>query len=72
MQNFAATAKGVNENADSQAKVLEQVEAGIEQISVVTQQNAAASQECSAISEELAARATELDNLVEKFVLYKK
>ncbi|MDO4302731.1 MAG: methyl-accepting chemotaxis protein [Bacillota bacterium] len=72
MQNFAATAKGVNENAGSQAKVLEQVEAGIEQISVVTQQNAAASQECSAISEELAARATELDSLVEKFVLHKK
>lgn len=72
MQSFAATAKGVNENADSQAKVLEQVEDGIEQISLVTQQNAAASQECSAISEELAARATELDNLVEKFVLHKK
>lgn len=70
MQNFAAMAKGVNENADSQAKALGQVEQGIEQITLVTQQNAAASQECSAISEELAARATELDNLVEKFVLH--
>lgn len=70
MQSFAAMAKDVNENADNQAKVLEQVEGGIEQISLVTQQNAAASQECSAISEELAARATELDNLVEKFVLH--
>lgn len=70
MQSFAATAKGVNENADGQAKALEQVEKGIEQISLVTQQNAAASQECSAISEELAARAAELDNLVEKFVLH--
>lgn len=72
MQKFAATAKGVNENADSQAKVLGQVEDGIEQISLVTQQNAAASQESSAISEELAARATELDNLVEKFVLHRE
>lgn len=71
MQSFAETAKGVNENADSQAKVLGQIEDGIEQISLVTQQNASASQECSAISEELAARATELDNLVEKFVLHR-
>lgn len=70
MQSFAATAKEVSENADSQAKVLGQVEDGTEQISLVTQQNAAASQECSAISEELAARATELDNLVAKFVLH--
>lgn len=72
MQSFAAAAKGVNENAGNQAKALEQVESGIEQISLVTQQNAAASQECSAISEELAARATELDSLVEKFVLHNK
>lgn len=72
MQSFAATAKGVRENADDQARVLGQVEAGIEQISLVTQQNAAASQECSAISEELAARATELDALVEKFKLHSK
>lgn len=72
MQSFAATAKGVSENADGQAKVLEQIEDGIEQISTVTQQNAAASQECSAISEELASRAAELDTLVEKFILHKK
>ena len=72
MQNFASTAKGVSENADSQSQALGQVEEGIEQISLVTQQNAAASEECSAISEELAARAAELDNLVEKFVLHKK
>lgn len=71
MQSFAKTAKGVSENADDQAKVLGQVEAGIEQISLVTQQNAAASQECSAISEELAARAAELDSLVGKFVLHR-
>lgn len=71
MQSFAATAKGVSENADNQAKVLGQIEDGVEQISLVTQQNAAASQECSAISEELAARATELDSLVEKFVLHR-
>lgn len=71
MQSFASTAKGVSENADSQAQALGQVEEGIEQISLVTQQNAAASEECSAISEELAARAAELDNLVGKFVLHR-
>lgn len=71
MQSFAATAKGVSDNAGSQATVLGQIQEGVEQISIVTQQNAAASQECSAISEELAARAAELDNLVEKFVLHK-
>lgn len=70
MQNFAAMAKEVNENADGQARALGQVEAGIEQISLVTQQNAASSEECSAISEELASRATELDDLVAKFKLH--
>lgn len=72
MRSFADTAKGVNENANSQAEVLRQIEEGIEQISLVTQQNAAASQECSSISDGLAARAAELDNLVEKFVLHSK
>lgn len=72
MQSFAATAKDVNENAGNQAKVLEQIEEGIEQISLVTQENAAASEECSAISEELASRAAELDSLVEKFVLHNR
>lgn len=71
MQGFAAVVKEVNENAGNQAMALTQVEAGIEQIASVTQQNAAASQQCSAISMELAARASELDDLINQFKLYK-
>lgn len=70
LQSFAEVVKEVNENADGQAKVLIQIEEGIDHISNVTQQNAATSQECSAISEELATRATELYDLVEHFKIY--
>ncbi len=68
---FAEAAKGTSEVSKTQALALSQVEEGIEQISTVTQMNAASSEECSAISEELAARATELENLVNNFVLHK-
>lgn len=70
MSSFAKIAKETSETAKGQALALNQVEVGIEQISEVTQQNAAASEECSAIGEELAARATELDNLVNRFKLH--
>ena len=69
---FAQAAKGANESAVEQARVLNQVEEGIEQISSVTQQNATSSEECSAVSEELAVRATELNGLVSKFSLFRK
>lgn len=69
LEDFAQITGEVNESAITQAQVLEQVEEGIEQISLVTQQNAAASEECSAISEELAARASEMNGLIQKFVL---
>ena len=71
LQKFATISQQNSEVSMTQAQALEQVEEGIEQISEVTQANAASSEECSAISEELAARATELDSLVKKFVLYK-
>ena len=71
LQKFATMAQQNSEVSMTQAQALGQVEEGIEQISEVTQANAASSEECSAISEELAARATELDSLVKKFVLYK-
>ncbi|MBR5579370.1 MAG: MCP four helix bundle domain-containing protein [Lachnospiraceae bacterium] len=70
LQKFATISQQNSEISMTQAHALGQVEEGIEQISEVTQANAASSEECSAISEELAARATELDALVKKFVLY--
>lgn len=71
MHSFADTTKEVSETADGQAKVLGQVEEGIDQVSLVVQQNAASAQECSAVSQELAARAVELNSLIEQFKLYK-
>ncbi len=71
LETFADSAKTNSEVAKAQAMSLQQVEEGIDQITVVTQQNASSSQECSAISEELAARAVELDNLVNRFKLYR-
>ena len=70
LENFAETAKSNSEVSKTQSAALQQVAEGVDQISLVTQQNAASSEECSAISEELAARATELDELVNRFELY--
>ena len=70
LENFAQTAKLNSEVSRTQSAALQQVAEGVDQISLVTQQNAASSEECSAISEELAARATELDELVNRFELY--
>ena len=71
LEGFSQMAQNVSESAITQAQVLEQVEAGIEQISLVTQQNAASSEECSAISQQLAANASEMNSLIKKFTLYK-
>ena len=71
LEGFAKMARDVSESANTQAQVLEQVEAGIEQISIVTQQNAASSEQCSAISQQLAANASEMNALIQKFTLYK-
>ena len=70
LENFSEAAKSNSEVSKTQSVALQQVAEGVDQISLVTQQNAAASEECSAISEELAARATELDELVNRFKLY--
>ena len=69
LEGFAQMAQNVSESAVTQAQVLEQVEAGIEQISLVTQQNAASSEECSAISQQLAANASEMNSLIQRFIL---
>ena len=70
LEKFAETAKSTSTVSQTQSAALQQVAEGVDQISLVTQQNAASSEECSAISEELAARATELDELVNRFQLY--
>ena len=55
--------------SQTQADMLVQIEAGIEQISTVVQSNSAASQETSAISEELSAEAISLKEMVAAFRL---
>ena len=69
MEEFAQMASGSASSSISQADMLKQVEAGIDQISTVVQNNSAASEETSAISEELAAQASSLQEMVEKFEL---
>ena len=69
MEEFAQMASGAASSSVSQADMLKQVEAGIDQISTVVQNNSAASEETSAISEELAAQASSLQEMVEKFEL---
>lgn len=71
MEAFAGMASGAADASLSQADMLKQIEAGIEQISTVVQSNSAASEETSAISEELSAQAMSLENMVEAFELRK-
>lgn len=72
MSSFANVAKGTSETALEQAGALKQVEEGVGQIATVTEATAASAEESLATSEELAARATELQELVEHFKLYRK
>ena len=69
MEAFAGMAAGAAEASRTQADMLEQIEAGIDQISVVVQNNSASAQETSAVSEELSAQAIGLEDMVNKFVL---
>ena len=69
MQQFAEGAKGVADSSRTQANMLEQIEAGIDQISTVVQNNSAASEETSAISEELSAQAISLSEMISAFKL---
>jgi len=72
MENFATMAAGAADSSKTQLEMLEQIQAGIEQITEVVQNNSAAAQETSALSEELSAQATNLEELVQKFVLAKE
>lgn len=69
MESFADMASGAAEASKSQADMLTQIEAGIEQIASVVQNNSATAEETSAVSEELSAQATNLESMVAKFKL---
>ena len=69
MEAFAGMASGAAEASKTQADMLKQVEAGIEQITMVVQNNSASAQETSAVSEELSAQAINLEEMVQQFEL---
>ena len=69
MESFADMAAGAAEASKTQVELLEQVGSGIEQITVVVQNNSAAAEETSAVSQELSAQATNLEEMVNRFVL---
>ena len=70
MEAFAIVARDTRENAEGQAKALEQISAGIEQISGVVQNTAASAEESTAISDQLSEQAYHLDKLVRRFKLF--
>ncbi len=69
MAAFAEEAKGAATATTSQASMLKEVEAGIEQISQVVQDNSAVAEETSAVSEELYAQAENLQEMIGQFNL---
>lgn len=69
MDELADSASGAAEVSRTQADMLKQIEAGIDQISSVVQNNSASAQETSAVSEELSAQAVTLENMVSEFQL---
>ena len=69
MERFAEVAADSADNSKNQARMLGEVEAGIDQISIVVQNNSASSEETSAISSELTAQADALKVMVERFKL---
>ncbi|MDO5403124.1 MAG: methyl-accepting chemotaxis protein [Eubacteriales bacterium] len=69
MAEFATLASGAAESSRTQAELLKQIQAGIEQISTVVQNNSASAEETSAISEEFSAQSETLKQMVAKFQL---
>lgn len=69
MESFAEMASGAAEASKVQVDMLKQIELGIEQITTVVQNNSATAEETSAVSQELSAQATNLEGMVEQFVL---
>lgn len=72
VQNAVTMVAQARDAAVSQSKMMQEINAGIEQISVVVQNNSATAQESSATSEELAAQAENLASIVGKFKLKKQ
>ncbi len=69
VEQFAQIAADSADNSKDQARMLGEVESGIDQISVVVQNNSASAEETSAISAELTAQADALKVMVERFKL---
>ena len=69
MEAFAEMAAGSAQASKTQVELLKEVGTGIEQITVVVQNNSAAAEETSAVSQELSAQATNLEDMVNRFVL---
>lgn len=69
MESFAEMAAGAAQASKTQVELLQEVGSGIEQITVVVQNNSAAAEETSAVSQELSAQATNLEDMVNRFVL---
>lgn len=66
---FAEMARNSSDSSESQAEMLDQIQAGIEQIAGVIQSNSAAAEESSATSEEFSAQSENLKALVDQFKL---
>ena len=69
MGTFAETATESSAASVSQAKMLKEVEVGIEQIAAVVESNSASAEQTSATSEELSAQSDNLKGLVGQFQL---
>ena len=69
MVKFAEETRGAATATTTQANMLKEVEAGIEQISMVVQDNSAVAEETSAVSEELFAQAENLQEMINQFNL---
>jgi len=69
MESIANMASGAAEASKMQADMLKQIEVGIEQITTGVESNSATAEETSAVSQQLSAQATNLEEMVEQFVL---
>jgi len=69
MEEFAGMAAGAADASKVQVDLLKEIEQGVDQITAVVQNNSATAQETSAVSQELSAQATNLEEMVDKFVL---
>ena len=69
VEQFAQVAADSAENSKDQARMLSEVETGIDQITEVVQNNSASAEETSAISAELTAQADALKVMVHRFRL---